>query len=147
LQQLIEVYQESVLQAARQIEDAAITVKKTAEAQVLIDSAVTAAERSLELANSRYLEGYSDFQRVLDTQRALFAQTERQLTNHAGHLSAVVSLYKGLGGGWVSMPVEQLIPDNIRKSMQERSDWDNLLIAPLPESPAGPASINEASPQ
>lgn len=147
LQQLIEIYQASVLQAAREIEDAAITVKKTAEAQVLIDSAVIAAERSLELANSRYHEGYADFQRVLDAQRALFVQAERQLTNHTGHLSAVVSLYKGLGGGWVAMPVEQLIPGDIRKTMQERSDWDNLLIAPLPELPAVPVSINEASPQ
>jgi NodT family efflux transporter outer membrane factor (OMF) lipoprotein len=142
LQQLIENYQNTVLLAAREIDDAAIGVVKTREQQVILDASVQAAKRSLELANSRYREGYADFQRVLDAQRAMFAQEERQLINEGNHVSAVVALYKALGGGWLDTPVQDLIPENVRNTMQRRTDWGNLLTAPLPESPANPSSAS-----
>jgi hypothetical protein len=44
----------------------------------------------------------------------------------------VISLYKALGGGWQVTPVEQLIPEGTRERMQERTDWGDLLSAPLP---------------
>lgn len=135
LQQLIEQYQNTVLQAAREIDDAAIRVVKTAERQTLLTDAVVAARRSLELANTRYREGYADFNRVLDAQRALFSQTERELVNQGSQVSAVIALYKSLGGGWLDTPVEQLIPQPVRDDMQRRSDWGELLSSPLPSEP------------
>lgn len=132
LQQLIETYQNTVLQAAREIDDSLISVVKTAEQQTFRDQAVQASERALDIANKRFREGYSDFQRVLDAQRSKFAQAEGALVNHGSHISAVISLYKALGGGWVATPVEQLIPEDTRDRMQERTDWGDLLNAPLP---------------
>ncbi len=132
LQQLIEQYQERVLQAAREIDDAAYTVAKTKDQQQLLHASVVAAERSLEIANTRYREGYSDFQRVLDAQRAVATQTDRELANQGGHLSAVIALYKALGGGWLETPIDALIPASVRDTMQQRSDWGDLLTAPLP---------------
>ena len=145
LQQLIEQYQETVLQAALEIDDAAIGVVKTAEQEAILDQSVSAARRALEIANTRYREGYSDFQRVLDAQRALFAQAESQLINQGSHISSVIGLYKGLGGGWEQTPVEQLIPTEVRHIMQERSDWGNLLTAPIPDSRTNPPTAPGAS--
>jgi len=145
LQQLIEQYQNEVLQAAREIDDAAVSVVKTAEQQLVLDESVKSARRSLELANARYREGYADFQRVLDAQRSLFSQAERQLTTQGSHISAVIAVYKSLGGGWTPTPVEKLIPEKIRTAMQERSDWGNLLNEPLPTGPAKPPSAPEAT--
>jgi len=136
LQQLIEGYQDSVLQAAREIDDAAISVVKTREQQAVLAESVRAAQRSLELANKRFQEGYAGFQRVLDAQQAMFAQAERQIVNQGNHLSAVIGLYRALGGGWLPTPVEQLIPEDVRNTMQERTDWGNLLTAPLPNDRA-----------
>jgi NodT family efflux transporter outer membrane factor (OMF) lipoprotein len=133
LQQLIEQYQDTVLQAAREIDDAAISVVKAAEQQHVLSASVIAAQRSLELANKRYYEGYSDFQRVLDAQRAMFTQSERELANQSSHVSAVIALYKALGGGWLDTPVQQLIPEQMRNTMEKRSDWGDLLDSPLPE--------------
>ena len=144
LQQLIEQYQSEVLQAAREIDDAAISVVKTAEQQQVLDESVQSARRSLDLANRRYQEGYSDFQRVLDAQRSLFSQAERQLNTQGNHVSAIIALYKALGGGWTATPVEQLIPEKLANTMQERSDWGNLLSEPLPTGPARPISASEA---
>lgn len=143
LQQLIESYQNAVLQAAREVDDAAFSIQKTAEQKVLIDQAVVASERALELANTRYREGYADFQRVLDAQRAKFAQAERQLQTQGDHISAIISLYKGLGGGWTDMPVEKMIPEKTRATMQERSNWGGLLTQPSSESKVKQESVQE----
>lgn len=137
LQQAIEFFQDSVLQAAREIDDAAIRVIKTGEQQLVLDDALRAAERSLGLANTRYQEGYADFQRVLEAQRALFAQAERELVIQGAHISAVIELYRAIGGGWLDMPVEQLVPESVREAMRDRTNWGDLLSTPLPVPPEG----------
>ena len=132
LQQTIEVFQDRVLQAAREIDDSAIGVVKTAEQQEFLDAAFDAAQRSLDLADTLYQEGYADFQRVLDAQRALFAQEEQQLLNHSAHISAIIALYKSIGGGWTDMTLEQMIPESMRETMQDRTNWGDLLTEPVP---------------
>ncbi len=127
LQQTIESFQNSVLLAAREIDDAAIKVVKTTEQQIILKQALEAADRSLELANTRYREGYADFQRVLDAQRALFSQADRYLVVRGAHLSAITQLYKSLGGGWVDMPVDTIVPESIRQQMRDRTQWGELL--------------------
>jgi NodT family efflux transporter outer membrane factor (OMF) lipoprotein len=135
LQQAIESYQNNVLQAAREIDDAAISIVKSRENQEILAESVTAAERSLQLATARYREGYADFQRVLDAQRSVATQTERELVNQGSHISAIIEFYKALGGGWQVTPIEQLIPAATRETMESRSKWGDLLSAPLPVTP------------
>ncbi|MET0066567.1 MAG: efflux transporter outer membrane subunit [Candidatus Thiodiazotropha sp.] len=145
LQLLIEQYQQTVLQAAREIDDAAYSVIKRQEQQAILHDSVVAAERSLEIASKRYREGYSGFQRVLDAQRAVATQADRELANQGSHISAVIALYKAMGGGWIETPNEALISDSTRETMQQRTDWGDLLNAPLPtqESPVTEASTHE----
>jgi NodT family efflux transporter outer membrane factor (OMF) lipoprotein len=142
LQQLLEQYQDVVLQAAREIDDAVITIVKTGEQQQILRESVQSAKRSMELATTRYREGYSDFQRVLDSQQAVFTQSERELVNQGNHVSAIVGLYKALGGGWLDMPARELIPEKMRQTMQERSDWGQLLRSPMPADSSYPPSTS-----
>lgn len=138
LQQALAVFDATVLQAAREIDDAAVAVVKTAEAGDVLSESRAAAERALEIANRRYKEGYADFQRVLDAQRALFSQAERELVNEGAHISAVITLYKALGGGWQAQSLEDMIPDAVRETMQSRTDWGEQLEATVPKA------LNEA---
>jgi outer membrane protein TolC len=145
LQQLIEQYQATVLSAAREIDDAAIGVVKSLEQSEILIRSVAASQRALELANSRYREGYSGFQRVLDAQRAVFAQTEQEVVNQGSHISFVVSLYKSLGGGWLEPSIENIIDDDLRETMQERSDWGGLLEMSLPPNIDEPLPASETT--
>ena len=145
LQQSIESFQDSVLQAAREIDDAAISVVKTAEQHLVLSDALGAAERSLELANTRFQEGYADFQRVLDAQRVLFAQAEQELLNQSTHIGAIIELYRSIGGGWVHTPMEQLIPQSTREAMRARTNWGDLLSEDLPRDD-GPSGASERTP-
>ena len=137
LQQSIELFQNSALLAAQEMDDAAIVVVKTGEQQAPLHDAARAAERSLELANTLYQEGYLDFDRVLDAQRVLFTQAERELLNDSAHISAVITLYKAVGGGWVDMPIDRMVPAATREAMEARVDWGELLGEPLPVEGAG----------
>lgn len=132
LQQSIASYQLTVLGAASEIDNAAISVVKTREKDALLKEALMAAERSLVLSTKRYQEGYSDFQRVLSAQLARAGASSSYVVNQGSHINAVIAFYKSLGGGWQPVDGEELIPDQIRQVMEERTDWNGMLNDPLP---------------
>ncbi|KWR91553.1 efflux transporter outer membrane subunit [Cupriavidus sp. IDO] len=134
LQQLIVAYQDAVRQAAREADDAASALIKALEREEILRDGALAAKRSLTLANALYREGYSDFQRVLDAQRALAAQQDAYLLNRSSAVSDLIALYKALGGGWYSE--RPLVDPATREQMQQRTDWGKLLNEPGPP-PAG----------
>ncbi len=134
LQQLIENFQVVALQAAREIDDAAISIVKTREQRLPQHESFVAAQRMLELANTRYIEGYGDFQRVIDAQRAVARSAEQELLTNSAHLSAIIGFYKAVGGGWVDMPIDEIVSGSTRSTMERRTDWADLLREPLPLS-------------
>lgn len=133
LQQLIEIYRDKVRQAAREADDAAIGLIKSLERERILREAEVAAKRSLVLASAQYREGYSDFQRVLDAQRALLEQQDNYLVSRSNAVSNVIALYKALGGGWYS--AQPKVDPGTRQHMEKRTDWGDL----LKESAAAPA--------
>ena len=136
LQQRIEAYRDKVRQAAREADDAAIGLIKSLEREHILNAAQTAAKRSLTLASAQYREGYSDFQRVLDAQRALLEQQDNYLVNRGNALSNVIALYKAMGGGWYSARPQ--VDPATRKHMQQRTEWGDLLDEPSAAQPALP---------
>ena len=136
LQQLIVAYQDAVRQAAREADDAASGLVKALERDGILQDSVQAARRSLTLANALYREGYSDFQRVLDAQRALATQQDAYVTNRGAAVSDLIALYKALGGGWHSE--QPLLDPATREQMRQRTDWGDLLSEPPPASASSP---------
>jgi outer membrane protein TolC len=131
-QQIYEQYQDAVLRAAREVDDAAVGFATTGETIVLLVEAVKAAQRSLDIANIQYREGLTDFQRVLDTQRAFFGLQEQLVSSRGSLAQNLVALYKAMGGGWEQGRSRPVIDAQTRETMGERSDWKGLLAAPLP---------------
>jgi len=136
LQQLIEVYRDTVRQAAREADDAASGLSQSLERERILGQAEVAAKRSLVLARAQYSEGFSDFQRVLDAQRALLEQQDNYLVSRANAVSNLIALYKALGGGWYA--AQPLVDHATRKQMENRTDWDGLLDEPAVPQPAFP---------
>ncbi|MGE8186120.1 efflux transporter outer membrane subunit [Pseudomonas sp. NPDC086278] len=132
LQQLIETYRDKVRQAAREADDAATGLIKSLERERILRQAQLAAQRSLVLASAQYREGYSDFQRVLDAQRALLEQQDNYLVARSNAVSNLIALYKSLGGGWYS-PLP-LVDPATRQQMEKRTDWGDLLHTPAPQT-------------
>ena len=131
-QQLYEQYQEAVLRAAREMDDAAVAFATSRVQITLLEQAVQAARRSLDIATIQYREGLVDFQRVLDSQRTLFSQQERLVTNRGNVSLSLIALYKAMGGGWETGRSRPVLDDQTRETMSERSEWGRLLDVPLP---------------
>lgn len=131
-QQLYEVYQDTVLRAARELDDAAVAFAKGRVQVDLLQQAVAAARRSLDIATIQYREGLVDFERVLDSQRTLFTQQDRLVSNLGNVTQNLIALYKAMGGGWQTARRQPVLDEQTRESMNERSDWNGLLNAPLP---------------
>jgi len=131
-QQLYEQYQDTVLRAAREMDDAATSFASSRAQIDILQEAVQAARRSLDIANIQYREGLIDFQRVLDSQRTLFSQQERLVSTQGSVVQSLVSLYKAMGGGWQAGRDRALLDEETRRAMAERSNWKTLLDDPLP---------------
>ena len=131
-QQLYEQYQDVVLRAARELDDAASGFAYTRAQVDILRDAVQAARRSLDIATVQYREGLVDFQRVLDSQRALFSAQERLVASQGGVVQYLIAVYKAMGGGWQAGRSRPVLDDATQATMGERSDWKSLLQAPLP---------------
>ena len=132
LQQELVRYRETVIQAAREVEDAIVALEGTAAQDVILAEGVATAERSAELSILRYKEGFADYQRVLDAQQALFTQQQRYASNRGAVMRSLVAVYRSLGGGWQGIDPGNFVSDEDREQMEERTNWGDM-IETLPE--------------
>ena len=126
LQQALINYRETVIQAAREVEDAMAAYSNAIVQDEILSQTVAAAERSTELALLRYKEGLADYQRVLTAQQALFSQQARYVSNKGEMVRNLVAVYRALGGGWQTHHAN-FVDDETRQIMNERTDWGELL--------------------
>lgn len=141
LQQALVNYRETVIQASREAEDAMVALNGTEAQSAILQETVKSAKRSNELSTLRYKEGFSDYQRVLDSQQSLFGQQQRLVTSRGASVLNLVSLYTALGGGWENQAGQPLISDQSLEQMQQRTNWGELLDTGTtetdPDSPQG----------
>ena len=135
LQQLLVSYRDTVLRAAQEVEDALVAFVRSQQQDRILEEAVVAARRSVDLSLLRYQEGFSDYQRVLDAQQSLFGQQQRHAANNGTIVRSLVALYKGLGGGWQLREGRDFVDPDTTDVMRQRTDWGELLEpgAAIPE--------------
>ncbi len=104
-EQALIAWEKSVLTALEDVENAmsayATGRDRTEARRRAAESAATAAE----LARAQYQAGLADFQNVLETERTLLAAQDNLASAEADVLTAVIQLYKALGGGWQTVHV------------------------------------------
>ena len=93
-------YQRTVLQAFTDVDNALVAYAAEQRRRTRLAAQAVQSRRALNLAQSRFRQGLSDFLEVLTAQRTLLS-SEQQLSDSTATVSAnLVSLYKALGGGW-----------------------------------------------
>jgi len=131
LQQALVNYQDVVLKAARETDDAIVSLAGTQEQEIILAESVEAAKRSNVLSMVRFQEGFSDYQRVLDAQQSLFRQQTSYVQNRGLSARNVVAIYKALGGGWEVRQGKAFVDENTLVVMRERTNWGSLLDSPV----------------
>ena len=141
LEESVINYQNTVLEAAREVEDGLAGFIGAKSAAAYLSDSVKSAQQAVDLSMIQYREGATGFQRVLDSQQQLLVQQD-QYTNAKGNIVLnLVSTYKALGGGWQIRSGNAFVPEARQQQMRERTDWGELLPGKtLPEDlPAVPA--------
>jgi len=102
-------YEQTVLLALEEVEGSIASYAKEQIRLATLDKGVIATTESVRLVEELYLEGLTDFQNVLDTQRTLFTQQDELFASKGLVTVYLISLYKALGGGWMpkEAPIEQ----------------------------------------
>jgi NodT family efflux transporter outer membrane factor (OMF) lipoprotein len=99
-EQALGLYESTLLTALRDVENALIAYAEEQKRRDTLKAAVEAGSSARELAETQYVSGISDFQRVLEAQRSLLNAQLQLAISEAEVASNVIRLYKAIGGGW-----------------------------------------------
>ena len=93
-------YEQTVLRALQETEDALVTHARARDRQVQLAAAAEASQTASRLARLRYENGAVDFLQVLDAERSQLEVEDSLAQSRADAATSLVSVYKALGGGW-----------------------------------------------
>lgn len=145
-QQAIASYQQTVLNANEEAENAITAYLHLLEQVKLLEASVKDAREAERVAQVKYRAGETDFNRLFVVQQLLLGQEERLATARGASAQSLVDLYRALGGGWeIRLPrpasaatAPGLPPVRIRRSGQAMPavpDTGKMQMLPVP-SPA-----------
>jgi multidrug efflux system outer membrane protein len=100
--QALASYEGAIQTAFKEVNDALVTVRQSAERENALQSSEQAAMKAMEIAQNRYKSGYSAYIDVLDSQRVYNEAALAFIQSRQARLVATVDLFKALGGGWES---------------------------------------------
>jgi len=97
-------YQQSVLLALEDTENALVGLARTRTEDAHLAQAAEQRARAEQLAQRRYRLGSVGLYEVLDAQRDLYAAQDAAADSRVRGLRAAVALYQALAGGWEGLP-------------------------------------------
>ncbi len=140
-QQTLANNQNVVLGAAREVEDSMVGFLQSQEQAGFLGKSVESSKRALDLAMLQYKEGIVDYQRVLDSTRALTQQQDQYIATVGNITVNLVGMYKALGGGWQIREGKPVVRDHVSEQMEARTDWGEILTVEnedFPDQADGP---------
>jgi len=102
VRELMAYYQQKVIEAVREVEDALVKNRATAEEINYLKQQEFATGQSLRLATERYLQGITDYLPVLTAQQFHFTARRQLLQSQQQLMAARISLVRALGGQWMT---------------------------------------------
>jgi NodT family efflux transporter outer membrane factor (OMF) lipoprotein len=107
-------YQETVLSALQEVEDALVRVETEKETNASLVASVRDARTALGQSTRLYNAGLSDFLTVLTDERTVFVSRDALAESDLALVDDYISLFKALGGGWQTIeldpPTEAVTP-------------------------------------
>jgi NodT family efflux transporter outer membrane factor (OMF) lipoprotein len=146
-QQLVVQYRETVLEAYEEVENAIVAFLREKERVGLLEKSVQSTQQAAELAVYQYEEGIVDYQRVLDSQRALVLQQDSLAESRGQVARNLIAVYKAMGGGWQMCPTPdptlvatgtKPVPKKNRRSKNRKSQRKPDAFRPPTDWPVPP---------
>lgn len=99
-EQLLYRYENTVLGALEDVENFLVAFVQESERRDALERSVLASRQAVELVNTLYRTGLTDFQNVLDTERTQFEQEDALAESEGLVTQNLIQIYRALGGGW-----------------------------------------------
>jgi NodT family efflux transporter outer membrane factor (OMF) lipoprotein len=99
-QAAVASYQNTVLTANQEVEDGLVEFLQSQQQAQILERAVAAAKKSVEIALVQYKEGKVDFNRVFLLERDLVTYMDDLAISQGNIAGGLVDTYRALGGGW-----------------------------------------------
>jgi outer membrane protein TolC len=99
-QELAYTYQNTVLQAGREAEDAIVAYLQAQEQTRDLEASVYAAARTVQISFDQYREGAVDFTPVVLFESTLAGQQDSLAVARGSVALNLIATYRALGGGW-----------------------------------------------
>lgn len=93
-------YQQTALNAINEVEQALIAIDTYKRQLIAAKQLMTSAKTAQYLTKELYTNGSQSYLDLLDADRTLFSAQAQYWETAQNYMSAYVSLYKALGGGW-----------------------------------------------
>lgn len=121
LYQALHAYQQTILNALQEVDDALIEHQKSKEKLAIQKNWVASLADYLRLAQLRYDNGQNDYLTVLDAEKSLFQAQLSQAATEGDLYLSLISLYKSLGQGWNVDPAYGELIDPIQSTDESES--------------------------
>lgn len=128
-QEAILSYQNTVLNAQKEVENGLSSYYHGRESMCFLAEAVKAAQQSTKLAMVRYVQGQADYTTVLTAEQQQLSVENSYVSQQGSTVAGVVSTYRALGGGWQIRNGHDVISDDVKKQMADRTNWGRMLDA------------------
>lgn len=99
-QQAALQYKKVILQALQEAQSALARYSQSLSTNNSLRSSLTANERAVRFARKRFQYGEDDYLSLLQSEGALLNTEIQAINSEVSSLTALISLYKALGGGW-----------------------------------------------
>ena len=105
--QTVASYRQTVLGAYRDVEDNLVAMHRLEEEAGSQDTAVKAAKRALDQAETRYKGGIATYLEVINAQNVYLSAQSTAIDIRTRRMTASVRLIQALGGGWEGLQTAQ----------------------------------------
>jgi len=117
-------YQNTVLNAAQEVESSLAGFRGSRDQAAQLAVSEAAARDAADLASQQYIEGATDYTRVLQAQETLLEVESRHATVRGNVATNLIATYKALGGGWeIRKGLSEMASPAVREEMRQRTDW------------------------
>jgi outer membrane protein TolC len=126
-QELVFSYQNTVLRAQQEVEDALTGFLQSQKSLIRLAEAAEAAKQSANLASIQYQSGATNYTTVISAQQFLLADQDSLAVAQGAVPQSLIAVYRSLGGGWELREEKPFLPADIAIAMGKRTDWGGLL--------------------
>ncbi|ADB15952.1 RND efflux system, outer membrane lipoprotein, NodT family [Pirellula staleyi DSM 6068] len=142
LEQRIAAYQQTVLVANEEAENAIVSFLRYQMQRDKLEESVGYAQEAVRVVNQKEDKGQVDYTQVFDLETLLVQQQDEYATSQGNVAKSMVQIYKAMGGGWeirFRQPMPYAMPNMIERlppPMMEMEEMEEM--EPRPAVPPVP---------